>query len=129
MTLLTLPVPSGAEFTQYRWLLFIPGDDGIQNRETYYIDQPWPEVVAFYREEMSRRGWQLAEEKTKQFAKLQRLWVCMAFTRHNVISVGIQVSGYQPGSENSNHDAFRRTVVEVVALAADTPEKALDLLC
>jgi len=119
LILLTLPSPSGADFGGWRWLIFLPGDNGFQHREAYYVDQPWPEVVAFYREEMSRRGWQLAEEKIKPFPKLQRLWVCMAFTRYNVSTVGIQVSGYQPSSSDGKEGVFRRTVVDTVALAPD----------
>jgi hypothetical protein len=124
LTLRSVPVPSDAEVV-IDGRDFIFTEFGFENKVMYYTDQPWPEVVAFYREEMSRRGWQLAEEKTKQFP--DGVWICMGFTWHKVITVGIRIDGYQV-NDGGEQDVDRRTIVDAISLFLDTPKKALEWL-
>jgi len=115
LILRSVPVPSDAEVV-IDGRNFVFTEFGFENEVMYYTDQPWPEVVDFYREEMGKRGWQLAQEKTIQFP--DGVWICLDFTWYRVVTVGMRIDGYAASSEGK-HNVDRRTIVDTVALAPD----------
>jgi hypothetical protein len=73
---------------------FIFTEFGFENEIMYRIDQAGPEILAYYREGMSKRGWQLIGEKghgPSMYKSDKMVTKCLVFSRYDAIDVGVNV--------------------------------------